>query len=85
MCRVTWSCWTRCGCGWLGLVFGAELREHLMGLVVFAAAQALLLCVFVTAGGRLLSWQAGQAIHEGHVSVLSRLMLGSDGEQLFGP
>jgi anti-sigma regulatory factor (Ser/Thr protein kinase) len=41
----------------------AELREHLMSLMVFAAPPGLSLCVFVAAGGRLLTWHDGQEQH----------------------
>lgn len=41
----------------------AELREHLLGLVVFAAPPALPLCVFVTPDCRYFSWRNGTEFH----------------------
>jgi hypothetical protein len=41
----------------------AELREHLMGLVVFTAAPAMPVCVFVTPDSQFFFWQNGQERH----------------------
>lgn len=41
----------------------AEMREHLMSLVVFAAPPVMPVCVFVGQCGRCFSWQGGQERH----------------------
>jgi hypothetical protein len=41
----------------------AEMREHLMSLVVFAAPPAMPVCVFVGHCGRCFSWHGGQERH----------------------
>jgi hypothetical protein len=38
----------------------AEVREHLMSLVVFPAPPALPVCVFVSGGGQFYSWHGSQ-------------------------
>jgi hypothetical protein len=38
----------------------AEVREHLMSLVVFPPAPALPVCVFVSGDGQFYSWDCGQ-------------------------
>src|SRR5947209_4249360 len=41
----------------------AELREHLLSLMVFAALRELPLCVFVTPDGQYFSWRDGAELH----------------------
>jgi anti-sigma regulatory factor (Ser/Thr protein kinase) len=47
----------------VGFGMRAEMREHLIGLVVFASPPALPVRVFVSQGGRFFSWQSGEERH----------------------
>jgi hypothetical protein len=38
----------------------AEVRDHLMGLVIFPPAPALPVCVFVSGNGQFYSWDGGR-------------------------
>lgn len=55
-----------------GLGVHAEIREHLMSLVVFRGSQRLPMCVFVS-GGRFYCWDSGlrreHVEHVGHVAA----------------